>query len=424
MTQAVEAVRQQARDIFELTGLPGKRDEDWKYSDLSRIQTVLGENWQQPAEAAAGIDAETIEQVAIPSLDAYRLVFVNGYFQSENSEMPEGVSILPLKSLVQQQPEVAADLLMAHPDAPLYNGLNALNSATAADGLSLCVADHVQLDKPLYVLHLGKVAEVGKTAAIRHGLMLGKHAEATLIEHYVGLDEVPGLTSVVNYTHLRRGSSLKHYRIQQEGLKQFHIGRVDVRQAGDSRYVLHSVELGCALSRADIVVRLEGSGASCELDGLFVSGGRQHIDHHTRIDHVASHCSSRENYRSVLDGRSRAVFNGKIVVHEGAIKTDSAQSNANLLLSRNAEIDTKPELEIYNDDVKCAHGATVGQLDENQLFYLKSRGLSEEEARQVLTFAFADEVLTGIDCLPVRRFIERAAFARLPNIAYLEGLLV
>ena len=422
MTQVVESVRQQARDVFESIGLPGKRDEDWKYSDLSRMQTVLGENWQQTT-AAAGIDVDSVEQAAIPALDAYRIVFVNGHFQSADSTMPDGVNLLPLKSLLQQQPELAADLLTPHPDAPLYNGLNALNSATAADGLSLCIADQVRLDKPLYVLHIGKANEAGKTAAMRHGLMLGEFAEATLIEHFIGLDEEPGLTSVVNYSHLKQGSSLKHYRIQQESLKQFHVGRLDIRQARDSSYVLHSVELGCALSRADIVVRLEGSGAACELNGLFVSSGRQHVDHHTRVDHVAPHCSSRENYRSVLDGRSRAVFNGKIVVHKGAIKTDSAQSNANLLLSKNAEIDTKPELEIYNDDVKCAHGATVGQLDENQLFYLKSRGLSEEEARQVLTFAFADEVLTGIDSKAVRRFIEHAAFAKLPNLTDLEGLL-
>jgi len=422
MTQAVEAVRQQARDVFASIGLPGKRNEDWKYSDLSRLQTALGENWQQTTEVS-GVDAETVKQAAIPGLDAYRAVFVNGHFQPDNSVMPEGVSLLSLKTLVEEQPGVASDLLLPHPDAPLYNGLNALNSATAADGLALCIADQIQLDKPLYVLHLGKADAAGKTAAMRHGLMLGKFAEATLIEHFVGLDEEPGLTSVVNYSHLKEGSSLKHYRIQQENLKQFHVGRVDVRQAEDSSYRLHSVEIGCALSRADIVVSLEGAGASCELNGLFVSGGRQHVDHHTRVDHVAPHCSSRENYRSVLDGRARAVFNGKIVVHKGAIKTDSAQSNANLLLSKNAEIDTKPELEIYNDDVKCAHGATVGQLDENQLFYLKSRGLSEDEARQVLTFAFADEVLTGIDSKAVRRFIEFAAFAKLPNLTDLEGLL-
>jgi len=170
-------------------------------------------------------------------------------------------------------------------------------------------------------------------------------------------------------------------------------------------------------------VNLAEAGASCDLNGLFVASNRQHIDHHTRIDHNAPHCVSRESYRTVLDGRARAVFTGKIVVAEGAVKTDSAQSNGNLLLSRNAEIDTKPELEIYNDDVKCAHGVTVGQLDDNQLFYLKSRGLSEEEARQLLTFAFADEILTAMDNNTIRRFIEKAAFDKLPNMDTLAGLV-
>ena len=173
MTQPVESVRQQARDVFESIGLPGKRDEDWKYSDLSRMQTVLGENWQQTA-GAAGIDADTVEQHAIASLESYRIVFVNGHFQPGNSNMPDSVNVLPLNTLLEKQPQDAADLLRPHPDAPLYNGLNALNSATAADGLTLCIADHVQLDKPLYVLHFGKADEAGKSAAMRHGLMLGR----------------------------------------------------------------------------------------------------------------------------------------------------------------------------------------------------------------------------------------------------------
>ncbi|MDQ7000797.1 MAG: Fe-S cluster assembly protein SufD, partial [Mariprofundus sp.] len=232
-----------------------------------------------------------------------------------------------------------------------------------------------------------------------------------------------GLSNIATYIRLQDNASLTQYRLQLEGAKQFHIGRTEVKQSRDSRYILHAVELGGNLSRADIVVDLAETGASCELNGLFVASGRQHMDHHTRIDHNAPHCVSREKYRTVLDGRSHAVFNGKIVVAEGAVKTDSAQSNANLLLSKNAEIDTKPELEIYHDDVKCAHGVTVGQLDETQLFYLKSRGLSEQEARQLLIFAFADEILVAMNIPTIRRFIEYEAFAKLPNMSDLKGLL-
>jgi len=206
-------------------------------------------------------------------------------------------------------------------------------------------------------------------------------------------------------------------------MKQRHVARIEVKQLRDSSYQLHSVELGGALTRVDVVINLAETGASTALNGLFVLNGRQHVDHHTRIDHEAPHCVSRENYRTVLDGRSHGVFNGKVVAHKGAVKTDSAQSNGNLLLSRQAEIDTKPELEIYNDDVKCAHGATVGQLDDKQLFYLRSRGLSEEEAQELLTFAFADEVLATMGDAVVRRYIEQAAFAKMPHADDIEEVL-
>jgi len=270
----------------------------------------------------------------------------------------------------------------------------------------------------LYILHINN-----QTAHIRHGLMLGKHAQAEIIEHFIGTTDNRALSNVGSNVILKEGASCEHYRLQLEGAKQTHFSRVEVKQLRDSSYALHAVELGGALSRSDIVVKLAEQGASCALHGLFVLAGRQHVDHHTRIDHAAPHCTSKEKYRTVLDGRSHGVFNGKIMVHEGAIKTDSSMSNANLLLSNKAEIDTKPELEIYNDDVKCAHGATVEQLDQAQLFYLRSRGVSEQQAKELLTFAFADEVLTGMSNQVVRSYIEKMAFAKLPHGKGLEGLL-
>jgi len=412
----VQALRQQAADIFARAGLPGRRNEDWKYTDLSRLTATLGETWWKPSNAETAASG-TLE---IEGLDAYQLVFVAGVFQPQQSSIPNGVQLLPLAELLADDPNKSAHCLFKLDEsAPLFNGILAANTALAKDGLCACIGENVKLDKPLHVVHVGN-----NTAHVLNGVMLGQGAEATLIEHFIGSDaNSAGLSNIATYVRLQDNASLVHYRLQLEGPKQFHIGRTEVKQARDSRYTLHAVELGSNLSRADIVVNLAEAGASCELNGLFVASGRQHIDHHTRIDHNAPHCVSREKYRTVLDGRSHAVFNGKIVVAEGAVKTDSAQSNANLLLSRNAEIDTKPELEIYNDDVKCAHGVTVGQLDETQLFYLKSRGLSEQEARQLLTFAFADEILAAMGIKAVRRFIEHAAFAKLPNMTDLEGLL-
>jgi len=270
----------------------------------------------------------------------------------------------------------------------------------------------VNLDKPLYLLH---VAASGGASHMRHDIRVGRDATAHVIEHYVGHAAEAGLTHNITRVLLDEAATLYHDRLQFEMEKQFHLGRVDVTQLRDSRFVSHSLAMGAVLSRVDITVALSGVNASCVLNGLYLIGGRQHADHHTRIDHISPDCTSRETYKGVLSGRSHAVFNGKVVVHEGADGTDASQSNGNLLLSDHAEVDTKPELEIYADEVKCAHGATVGQLDLEQLFYLQSRGLDKASAKNVLTFAFADAALTQMKAAPVRRYLELAALKRLPQ---------
>ncbi len=413
----LEVTRQHALNLFEQTGLPTTRNEHWKYTDVSRLDALLG-----PEQEAA--DVLDTQALGITNLDAYRVVFMNGLWDEEASSLPEHVSVLSLAALmnsVAESPEESAQvakLFEVSGEEPLFNGLMALNAARADDGVVVCIADNSKLDKPLYILHVNN-----QNNTMRHSLLMGEGARAEVIEHYLGVDEHRALSNVLSDVILKNSARLEHYRLQQEGAKQSHICRVQVQQFRDSSYTLHAVELGSLLTRADIVVRLADEGASCELNGLFVLAGRQHVDHHTRIDHAAPHCTSNEVYRTVLDGRSHGVFNGKVVVHEGAIKTDSAQSNGNLLLSKNAEIDTKPELEIYNDDVKCAHGATVGQLDDKQLFYLRSRGISEESARELLTFAFADEVLAAMGNRAVRSYVEKAAFAKLPHGEELEEML-
>jgi len=410
----VEKTRQEALSLFEKVGLPSKRDEDWKYTDASRLADLL-----EIGEVSADINSQDL---GMADLDAYRMVFANGVFDATQSNLPDEVSILSLAALEasvsNEDSETLAKLFQVSGDEPLFNGLMALNAAVASDGAAVCLADNSVLDKPLYILHVSNQNNV-----IRHGLMLGENAQAQVIEHFISTGEEKALSNCVTAVILKNGASLEHSRLQQEGEKQSHIARVEIKQFRDSSYTFHGVELGASLSRTDLVVNLSESGASCELNGLFVLGGRQHVDHHTRVDHEASHCTSRENYRTVLDGRSHGVFNGKVVVHEGAVKTDSSQSNGNLLLSKHAEIDTKPELEIYNDDVKCAHGATVGQLDDKQLFYLRSRGISQEAAQELLTFAFADEILTAMSNQTVRSYVEKVAFAKLPHGAELDGLV-
>jgi len=416
MSNALNSIRESAWRAFEVDGLPSSRDEDWKYTDLSRIAAVLGESWWS-AEAGEAVSAD---DYLIPDLHAYRLVISNGVVDLAASEIPDAITITPLAALLQDDPDAAVELMLNDSDAPFASGVTALNSARASDGYCICVANNVKLDRPLHILNLSS----GGAAHIRTGITIGSYAELEIIEHFAGSESAAGVTNSLTAIRLAVGAKCEHYRLQLESSKQWHLGRVEVNQKADSSYTLHAVELGSALSRVDVVDDLNEPGAESELNGLFVLSGRQHVDHHTRVAHEAPHCRSRENYRTVLDGRSHAVFNGKVVVAKGAVKTDSAQSNANLLLSGRAEIDTKPELEIYNDDVKCAHGATVGQLDKNQLFYLKSRGLSEDEAKQLLTFAFADELLAKMKSKPIRRYIERAAFAKLPNLSGLEDMLV
>ncbi len=411
--------RKDAWEAFEQSGLPTTRQEEWKYTSLARIGSTLGETWWTAAAPASLADSD-IEALAVPGLDAWRIVFANGRLLQGATKLPDGASLTPLSELLADNEQQAAKALGWEADAPLFNAAIAANSALAEDGLCLCLADGVKLDKPIYMLHIA----VGKGAShLRHGLWLGRQAEAHVIEHYAGVNEEPGLTHAVTLVHLGEGAQLNHDRLQDESLKQFHLGRLDVSQSRDSNLTSHAIALGASLSRLDIAVSLAEAGASCRLNGLYMPTGRQHCDHHTQIDHRAPHCTSREHYRGVLDGRAHGVFNGKVIVHKGASGTDSAQSNANLLLSDKAEIDAKPELVIHHDDVKAAHGCTVGQLDDKQLFYLKTRGISDEEARQMLTFAFADTVLTGISLMPLRRFIEKAAFSKLPLGMDAEAML-
>ncbi len=405
--------QQDALNLFEKIGLPTQRDEDWKYTDASRLKDLL-----ESKVSGASVD---IHNLGITELDAYRMVFINGVFTANESNLPQGISIESLATFEtsnDNNEKELAKLFQVSSSDPLMNGFAAYNAATAKDGAAVCLKDNSKLDKPLYILHVSNQSHV-----IRHGLMLGKHAEAEVIEHFISLGEDKALSNATTAIILKDGARLEHSRIQQEGKSQSHVARVEVKQLANSSYTFHGVELGGILSRTDLVVDLHEQGASCSLNGLFVLGGRQHVDHHTRIDHTAPHCTSREHYRTVLDGRSHGVFNGKVMVHEGAIKTDSNMSNGNILLSKNAEIDTKPELEIYNDDVKCAHGATIGQLDDKQLFYLRSRGISAEAAQELLTFAFADEVLVAMSNQTVRSYVEKAAFAKLPHSDDLEGLL-
>lgn len=415
----VRVLRKSAMDQVVRNGMPTTRNEAWKYTDVRKYldRLIAG-----PVKKPEDVSNEALGDFTFGDLDCHQIVIVDGILSMELSSLnniPAGIRIESMASMLVKEPDGIEPYLH---DQHLSGTFAALNSAMMSDGVYLDIPDGVVVEKPLHLLFLSTSGD-HRSHYIRNLIIAGEYSQATVIEHFGSLGESTAFINVGTDVELHAGSRLEHYKLQQSDQHEVNIGSVRAHQHRGSYYHSHSVAFGAALSRRDIHVEMNGEGAECALNGLYLVGGRQHVDHHTRIDHLRKNCRSRESYKGVIDGRARAVFNGKVIVHKGADGTDSAQSNANLLLSDKAEIDTKPDLEIHADDVKCAHGATVGQLDMNQLFYLRSRGLSEEEARNVLMFAFADEVLAAIKVPQVRSYLERIAFDKLPHGKGLEGLL-
>lgn len=417
----VSELRKSALKRFVSAGFPTARMESWKYSDTRPLQ-------KNPFELASGVPVSQSQVTdACPAeLDCYRIVFVNGRLSEEHSQLsglPEGLVLNTLSI------DLGVDNKLADHLNVSVNGhghaLSDLNLAFAADGAVIHIEDNTELDKPIYLLFLTSSQDDAQMVQVRNLINVGRNASATVIEHYGSVEgeQSTYFTGSILEVELAEGARLKRCRIQNEGDKAFQVGATHAELSRNSFLHNHSVDLGGRWVRHDTVINLKAPGAEVHLDGLYVPTGRQHIDNQTRIDHSSPHCISREDYKGILDGNSRGVFNGKIVVHEDAQQTDSEQSSAALLLSGKAEVDAKPELEIYADDVKCKHGATVGQLDEQAIFYLQSRGLDPDAARNLLTYSFADELIQRVGIEPLRKLIETGLLARLPNAEQLRELL-
>jgi Fe-S cluster assembly protein SufD len=291
------------------------------------------------------------------------------------------------------------------------NALVALNTAHTQDGARIEIAPNAIVDGFLHLLFIGNGD--GIWSHPRNVLVVGSNAQVTIVETYVGTGDY--FTNAVTELVAGDGAVVDHYRVQCEAPGAFHVGNVYVHEGRAANVTSRSIAIGAALARHETHVTLAGPGASIALDGLFAGTGTQHLDNHTVIDHAEPHCESHELYKGVLDQHARGVFDGRIIVRPGAAKTVSRQENRNLLLSESAIVDSKPTLEIHNDDVKCNHGSTIGQLSEEALFYLRSRGISEEEARGLLVFAFASEIVDRMKLEPVRERVRRALFQQMPE---------
>jgi Fe-S cluster assembly protein SufD len=393
-------LREEALKQFLSTGFPALRDEDWKYTSVAPIENG---RFTLATGRPEVIDIARIEALALSG--AHLLVFVDGRHApalSRIDTLPAEVNVASLDTMLESQPECIEAQFSG--TAPYPSSFAALNAACMTDGAYIHLAQGAVLDRPIHLLFVTSSANLA--AHPRNLLVAEPDSRASIVEHHIALGSPTYFTNAVTKIVLGRGAQIEHHKLQQESSKAFHIAAISAELAENSRFVSNSYALGSALARTDIQVGLNGEGAECTLDGLYMANGRQHIDHHTRIDHSRPRGTSREFYKGVLGGASRAVFNGKVIVHPGAQQSDAAQTNRNLLLSGQAEIDTKPQLEIWADDVKCSHGATVGQLDADQIFYLRSRGMDDAAARALLIYAFAAEMVERVALQPLRERLD------------------
>lgn len=378
----VAGMRRDAAARLRETGFPTRKTENWRFTS---VKPVTGTAFRSAPGPAGLRGPETA---------------------------PAGVTIERLSEVLARDPESIRPHLGKIAVAEHFA---ALNAAMFDDGLVVRIAPGAVVEEPIHVAH-DPAASGGPTAAYPRVLVLaGENSQAHLVETYSGEGGEKHLTNVVTEVNVGPAARLHHTRVQHGGDQEFHVATLAVRQERDSFYGSHVVTLGGALARLDLGVLLDGQGAECTLDGVYHVRGTEHVDHQTYVDHAKPHCTSRESYRGVLDDQGHAVFNGIVVVRRDAQRTAAHQENRNLLLSDDAQINTKPHLEIDADDVTCSHGATIGAIDDQAMFYLRSRGIPEDRARAILTFAFVHALLDTIPDEAVRRSLGRALLSRLPH---------
>ena len=396
---------------FAKVGFPTTRDEDWKYTSAAPIAELDVRALQEPG---GEVTAEQLAPYTFGENGWTTLVFVNGRYDaalSSGVDLDAGVRVLPLGEAREEMAEVVEGMLGSICTVE-QSAFVALNAALHTDGAVIHLAPGAYASKPIHLLFVSDALSAKGASHPRVLIAAEPNSKATVIESYVALGEATYLTNSVTEIALADGATVEHYKIQRESPRSYHVATIDARQGRDSHFVSFSFAIGAALSRTNVWTVLGGEGCGATLNGLYMADGEQHVDHQTRIEHQKESCYSREVYRGVLDDTAHGVFNGKVYVHPEAQKTDGKQENHTLLLSPRAVIDTKPQLEIFADDVKCTHGATVGRIDATSLFYMKSRGVGAVRARQLLTYAFAADVLEQIELEPLRNSLEELTLAR------------
>jgi Fe-S cluster assembly protein SufD len=398
----LRSLREEAFARFCQVGFPTTHDEDWRFTNVGSLAQVA---FQIP-DGEARVSSQDLKAHRLPEVGC-KLVFLNGRFAPElsNSAVPKGVKV---GSLAQEIVRNSGEL-----EAHLGRYLNtkrdifcALNTAFIGDGAYVHIGRGVVLEEPIYLLFVSTAGERPTMIHPRNLIVAEENSQATVVEDYISLGGGLVFSNVATELVAGEDTVISHYMIEREDTQAFNVSTLRIQQERSATVASHSLLLGGGLVRNNVHPVLAGEGGDCLINGLFIGNGRQHLDNYMLVEHASPHCGSRQFYNGILDGHAHGVFHGRIIVHKEAQKTDAKQTNRNLLLSDDAQIDTKPQLEIYADDVKCTHGATIGQIQEDALFYLRSRGLDESAARRLLLFAFASECLDRMKPGPVRVHLE------------------
>jgi Fe-S cluster assembly protein SufD len=402
---------------FAELGFPTINDEDWRFTNVAPIARLPFIPAFNPS--LNGLDAVPMGDFTFGTLPANRLVFVNGHFVSKFSTPLTGpVSVQSLASALATDGTLLERHLAQYAQTE-NNAFTALNTAFFQDGAFIHVPAGKSLEQPVHLLFISTAHEPGVSSHPRNLIIAENGSQFTVVESYVSMADAPYFTNVVTELIVGEGAVLEHCKFQDEDPSAFHMAAVHAHLGRRSNFISHSIAVGAKLSRNNIRTALKGEGLECVLNGLYLTQGDQIADHHMVVEHAQPHCNSHEYYNGILDGRSKGVFHGRILVRQAAQKTDAKQTNKNLLLSEEATADTKPQLEIYADDVKCTHGATVGQLNDESIFYLRARGIGAETARRMLIHAFAGEIIERVRYAPVREELDKIVWDRLeqnPNL--------
>jgi Fe-S cluster assembly protein SufD len=382
-------------------GFPTPEDEDWRYTN---VEPILRTPFEPARYESNGLSSKILSHPAFKQTKGCRIVVVNGFYSEDLSSLtafPRGMVVCSLAKAMSMHADRVQPHLGRYADHE-NQAFVALNTALMVDGVFLDVPRGTIIENPIHLIFIAGGGNKATLSNPRSLMVLGANSQTVLVETYIGLEGEPYFTNTVMELIGEENSTIVHCRLQNERQNAFHISTTQVHLAENSQFTSQSISLGGALARSDLNVSLDGEGISAVLDGLYAASGSQHMDHHTRIDHRKPYGTSRQLYKGVLNGKSGGVFNGKIVVHKNAQRTDAAQVNRNLLLSEQAWANTKPELEIHADDVKCTHGSTVGQPDEDSVFYLRSRGIAQDQASSLLAYAFARDLIERMRVEPIR----------------------